>query len=246
MIERTTPPVAMAATRVGRNDLGEATAAIDDDVLVVLLRAAPEERQIRVQLSMIDTITLRGNELQISLRDGPRLTMVGKAASLLRDELAVRCRAIPELTRALRAFGSRRGHRSERASGPSEQQRFFAPLLNARRKAMNTDAPLLAMAAFDAPALGRAITLAVSAFSSERHAQNAPARRALEAELADLVEPLQDALALLHRAAADVEAARDDLPLWRAWASQLRATFEVADRVWLSLDAALDTTVRYS
>ena len=34
----------------------------------------------------------------------------------------------------------------------------------------------------------------------------------------------------------------DDLRLWRAWAGQLSATFEIADRVWLSLDVALDSS----
>jgi hypothetical protein len=32
----------------------------------------------------------------------------------------------------------------------------------------------------------------------------------------------------------------DDLKLWRLWAAQVRMTFEVADRVWMLLDAALD------
>jgi hypothetical protein len=32
------------------------------------------------------------------------------------------------------------------------------------------------------------------------------------------------------------------LKLWRVWTAQVRTTFEVADRVWGSLDAVLDTS----
>jgi hypothetical protein len=39
-----------------------------------------------------------------------------------------------------------------------------------------------------------------------------------------------------------VRTAPEDLRRWRRWAAGLRSTFETADRVWLSLDAALDAT----
>jgi hypothetical protein len=46
----------------------------------------------------------------------------------------------------------------------------------------------------------------------------------------------------LRDAARDASASSDDLKLWRAWARQLASTFEIADRVWLSLDTALDAS----
>jgi hypothetical protein len=97
------------------------------------------------------------------------------------------------------------------------------------------------MAAFDAVALAAAFEAELRAFATERYAAHAPAQRALEAELIDLAEPLQAALATLREAAQSATAAVDDLRLWREWARQLGATFEIADRVWLSLDMALDS-----
>jgi hypothetical protein len=57
-----------------------------------------------------------------------------------------------------------------------------------------------------------------------------------------LSEPLHAALDSLRVAAIAAAASDDDLRLWRAWAGQLSATFEIADRVWLSLDVALDSS----
>ena len=96
------------------------------------------------------------------------------------------------------------------------------------------------MAAFDAEALASAFEAQLRGFDAERYGEHAPARRALEAELIDLTEPLQAVLLDLREAAAKATAAADDLRLWREWARQLGATFETADRVWLSLDSALD------
>jgi hypothetical protein len=242
MLDRARLSFTVTSTRIGRTDLGQGNAVIEDDAIIVVVRAAADERPIRVPLSAIDAVMVDAGEVTLALRDGMRLTLGADTAAELRDELVARCRAIPELTRALRAFGSRRGHRSGRASGPSEQQRFFAPLLAARRDAVNSAVPDAAMAAFDPPALSRAVEQALKAFAVERHGENGPARRALEAELIDLTEPLQNALETLHRAAEEIGGATDDLRLWRAWSAQLRATFETADRVWMSLDAALDAT----
>ena len=58
----------------------------------------------------------------------------------------------------------------------------------------------------------------------------------------DLSEPLRLALDALRGAASEATSAADDLRLWRIWAMQLRDTFEAADRVWLTLDVALDAT----
>jgi hypothetical protein len=240
MHDRSRPPVVVSSTRIGRTDLGEGSAVIEDEALVVVVRGVTEERPFRVALAAIDDVGLEAKQLTIVLRDGTRLVLESASAADLRDDLAVQCRAIPELTRALRAFGSRRGQGSARASGPSEQQRFFAPLLDARRQAVAATSPAVAMAAFDGARLGEALVVALQSFASERHGDNGPARRALEAELVDLVEPLQAALESLKLAAADSDRAMEDLRVWRAWAAELRTTFEVADRVWLALDVALD------
>jgi hypothetical protein len=242
MIDRARGPVPLTATRVGPTDLGAATAAIDDEALTIVAPTAGDEAPLRVRLVNIDGVSSGAGQLSIALRDGTRLTLVCDAHLQLHDELLVRCRALPELTRTLRGFGSRRGSRGLRDNAHGDQRRFFAPLLDARRKAWGTREPASTIAAFDAASLAAAFETIIDSFATERHPENAPARRALTAELVDLSEPLRDALGALSGTAADATDATEDLRLWRAWATQLRATFEMADRVWLALDAALDAS----
>jgi hypothetical protein len=242
MIDHARGPVLLTATHVGRTDLGAATAAIDDEALTIIPNQSADETSVRVRLSNIDGVSSSQGELSIALHDGTRLTLTCDAPLELHDDLLVRCRALPELTRTLRGFGSRRGSRGLRRSAHSDQQRFFAPLLDARRKAWGTREPAATIAAFDAASLATAFEATIASFATERHGDNGPARRALTAELTDLSEPLRDALDALRGAASEASAATDDLRLWRLWALQLRATFETADRVWLALDAALDAS----
>jgi len=81
----------------------------------------------------------------------------------------------------------------------------------------------------------RLIYCALSGFG-----QNGPARRALEAELLDSTEPLQAALRALGERASEARDQADEIRAWRAWALSLRNVFEAADRVWVTLDDALD------
>ena len=240
MIDRARGPVPLTATRVGRIDLGAATAAVDDETLTIVAQTTGDDAPVRVRLSNIDGVVSSEGQLAIALRDGTRLTLICESHTELHDDLLFRCRALPELTRTLRGFGSRRGSRGVRNTAHGDQQRFFAPLLDARRKAWGTREPAATIAAFDATVLAATFETILDAFATERHGDNGPARRALTAELVDLSEPLRDALEALGAAADQATAAIDDLRLWRMWAARLRATFETADRVWLSLDAALD------
>jgi hypothetical protein len=130
--------------------------------------------------------------------------------------------------------------RGRRATAPTEQRKFFAPLLDARRLAGSSNAPVTVIAAFDCDALCQALAATLGEFVSERHAEEGPERRALEAELEEIAEPLMAAIQSLAQVGLGARAAVDDLTLWRGWAGQLRSTFEVADRVWIALDAALD------
>ena len=240
MIDRSRP-FTLTSTRIGRTDLGPGTAMLDDDAILLVLRSAADGRSVRVPLSAIDGIAVDNGALTLSLRDGGYLSLVTDTPSELRDALGTHCRAIPELTRALRALGSRRGLRSGRPAAADEQRQFFAPLLNARREALASTATL-AMSAFDPEPLERAIWCALQSFAAVRYGDNVSARRALEAELIDLAEPLRDVFEDLRASAAQVRIAPDDLRLWRIWRARVRATFETADRVWMSLDAALDAT----
>ncbi|HXT14498.1 MAG TPA: hypothetical protein VN706_02630 [Gemmatimonadaceae bacterium] len=230
----------LSALRIGRTDVGDAVLTIDDDTLVFAVHGDREARALRVTHASIDTLRQTATELALTLRDGTTIAI--DVLPELADELVGRCQTVPELTRTLRSFGSRRRGRratdveADRAS--LEQRRFFAPLLEARRGAMHARGAS-AIAAFDATAIAKALADTLNEFAAARYAQPGPARRALEAELEEIIEPLDGALTELARLSADAAATIDDLRLWRAWSVQLRNTFETADRVWIALDAAL-------
>jgi len=244
MTERTIAPVTVGAVRIGRTDLGEASVVLEDDALIVVVRSTSEEQPVRMGLGSIDFVTAASGETIIGLRDGTRVTFVTTEPSELAVHVLDRCRALPELTRTLRNLGSRRGSRARRQTSAADQRRFFAPLLDARRAATGTVAPGDAIAAFAAAALLESFTGALRDFAVQRHPEEGPHRRALEAELEELTEPLLASIRLLGETAAHASESIDDLRRWRAWAGQLRATFETADRVWVSLDVALDAVPR--
>jgi hypothetical protein len=231
------------AAHFGQISLGTTTVAFDEETLTIVASAA-DERSARVRLSNIDAVHVAENVLTIELQDGTHLRLHGDRLTELRTAVLDGCRMVPEVTRALRAFGSRRGQRGARATGADEQHRFFTPLLVARRAASAAITPAEVIAAFDAEALARAFNAALVRFAEERYRESPPARRALTAELTDLAEPLQATLDSLRDAERSAAADLEDLRSWREWAAAVRATFEIADRVWLTLDDALDAAQR--
>lgn len=229
----------LGGLRIGRTDIGEAVLTIDDDTLVFVVRADRDERALRVPLASIDTLRSDDAEIALTLRDGTTIHL--DATPGLLNEIVARCYAIPELTRTLRSFGSRRGRQiadAELERVTTNQRRFFSPLLEARRAAGHAHGAA-AISAFDAAALARSLDETLRTFAAERFAQSGPARRALEAELEEVSEPLVLALTTLARFGGEAAAASHDLRAWREWSTQLRATFESADRVWIALEAVL-------
>jgi hypothetical protein len=244
MSDHVREPTTITAMHVGRADLGAGSAFVEDDALIVVvtLKGSSNERPIRVPIALIDGVALRRgtHELILGLRDGTQIMLASPSASSLRDDLLGRCRSLPELTRALRTFGSRRGHRAMRATAGADQQRFFAPLLQARRMARTAATPVETIVAFDSDVLTSAYASTLQTFASERVAVAGASRRALEAELVDAAEPLMESFTALGSAATTARTALDDLRLWRAWSGELRSTFETADRVWIALDVVLE------
>ena len=149
---------------------------------------------------------------------------------------------LPELTLSLRSFGSRRGMRHGSVALPEDQDRFFAPLLDGRRRAAQAVSRPQVVAAFEPRRLTALVDATIRAFASARFAKRAPARRAFEAELFELVEPLRESLQVLR-------ALTEALPLgqgavvpdesWNDWLTQLRVVFHVADSSWPPLRDAL-------
>jgi hypothetical protein len=148
--------------------------------------------------------------------------------------------ALPEVTRALRAFGARRGRPG------SDHDRFFAPLLGPLRRARDhvvrgTERPWDAAAEVNAAAVAGDVRAALEALAAEHAGPRPPDRRALSAELDELAEPLFAALVALGESAAALAAAGDaERPAaWRAWGAALARAFAAADGVWASMLPAL-------
>ena len=239
--------VSVKATRIGEAELRGGTIVLEEDALIIVLPVNAEERPVRVPFATIDSIVVEGEDVVVALLDGVRIEILAESTpDDLCDNLLARCCALPEVTRALRAFGSRRRQRDRRGggAGAAEQQRFFAPLMEARRVAAKASVPHEVVAAFDAAAMTKAFEATLASFATARFGDYAPARRALEAELVDLAEPLHDALRMLDEAGTAARGAPRDLHAYRHWYGRLRDTFEAADRAWLALDAALDSATR--
>ena len=142
---------------------------------------------------------------------------------------------IPEFTRGLRTFGSRRdGARKSGASDAAAQTRFFAPLLQARRRLEEEGDLDRRLTAFAAPLLAERMTLVLAQLAAEYHPGSAPDRRALEAELLEAVAPLFEGLDLLKAADERYRSAADDrrFVAWRGWTRHVAAVFAAADRSW--------------
>jgi len=240
MSERLRKPVWAAAARAGGIDFGPVTLVLEDDALTVLPES-PAANAIRFTLAHVTAVNGASGTLDITLRDGRVASVACDDAESLRDELLARCRDLPELTRTLRAFGSRRRQHGSRDTAAAEQQQYFAPLLAARVEAIRGGNPTATVVAFDARRLGAELHRTLRTLVATRHPEPGAARRALEAELVDLSEPLDVALVALGEAARELQRDADDLRVWRTWSDRLVATFEIADRVWIALDAALDT-----
>ena len=154
---------------------------------------------------------------------------------------------LPELMLSLRSFGSRRGAPNESEPLDEEQARFFAPLLDGRRTAAEAVSRPQIVAAFDSQRLAELVDDAVREFAASRFATRASARRALEAELFEIVEPLRDALTMLARLAEAIPLGQDPLVAdehWMLWLAQLRVVFRVADTSWPPMRDVLASSPR--
>jgi hypothetical protein len=197
--------------------------------------------RMRWPVTWLDGVRHRGDELTLYLRDGDVIELTGPARlSAIADAIENDARALGELTRGLRSLGARR----RGAASGSEQSRFFAPLLKARRLAEKSRVgrgpdPL---AAFDGEALRVAIGSAVAELAHERYPTSAPDRRALEAELEECAEPLLEGMSSIIDTANAVRRGPDDSRLvhWRAWSREVRTLFERADRCWVAMAPVLE------
>ena len=129
-----------------------------------------------------------------------------------------------------------------------DQERFFAPLLAGRRGAAQAVSRPQVVAAFDARRMTAMIDATVRGFAADRFAKGAPALRAFEAELFEILEPLRESLHALRYLAESVpsgpESPERQYEQWARWLTQLRVVFRVADSSWPPLSIALGSSPR--
>ncbi len=216
----------------GRDVSGDALLALEDEGLVLAMSGG----RVAIPLVTLEGLEMAEGWLELYLERGDAVRVKGPAAlPQVAEAIVARVCALPELTRALRGLGSRRG-----APG-GEHDRFFAPLLAARRTAAGAASPRAVCAAFDARALTAGMVAGLRSLAAARYPDDAPERRALEAELMDGIEPLLARLAELERAEAALLTAdaAEQFTRWRRWSAALEAVFASADACWLELRAVL-------
>ncbi len=198
-----------------------------DDATLVL--AWQSEKAWRVPLDRIDGVALHDARLSIYTSVGDVLEVSGDdRVRTLSAQLLARACAMPELTRGLRSFGSLRG------SPGAAHDKWFGPLLTARRAVHGVTDALRQVALVDAGALGVAMTNAMAELAAVKAPGDAATQRAIEAVLEEESTELFAALARLALAADVLTGSALDTRLadWRRWVDALRAVFAAADEAW--------------
>ncbi|HEX5437905.1 MAG TPA: hypothetical protein VFW98_12145 [Gemmatimonadaceae bacterium] len=204
-------------------DVGQDDLVLDTTSGVVVMPYAKLEG-IHAHEHRLTLFLVTGDTIELSDFGSPALPAIAR-------DIARRACALPELTRSLRALGSRR------AVAPPEHDRFFEPLLEARRVAEGARALDDVLTAFDAGALRSNMTRRLAEFAAARYPDDAPERRALEAELLDGAEALFRAFDALGNSANAVRSTAEGerFAAWRQWTRVLTGVFEHADQCWLDL-----------
>ena len=223
----------------GREIAAEGIVVLDAEA-VRIERTQPSGPLAVFRLDVIEGVRHEAGQLVLFLEGGDVLELSGErgVGALARDVLSRAC-ALPEMTRALRALGA------SRTPSRDEHDRFFAPFLHARRRAEAAHDPESQVAAFDVAVLRARLDELARGVAAERYAEHPAARRALEAELIEVLEPLAAPLARVADAAARMRAEADEMRLaaWRRWAAELGSLFACADRCWREADALLERAV---
>jgi hypothetical protein len=208
---------------------------IADDALV-FTDAARRER-LRVPLDAVDGWRATRGHVALYLRDGDVLE-VDAPDDDVRHRLRLALDAVaraPEFARSLRALGG-----AAEADQPLHD-RWFGPLLHARRALEGVTDPLRQASLLDADTLGAVWTGTLMTLAAERTGGHPARTRALEAILEEATGPVREALARVALAADRLQGSAEDTRLadWRAWVGEVRQLFAAADAAWPGLVGAL-------
>ena len=226
-------PARLHGLHRGRDVSGEVELVVEEHGLRLAIAGGPV---LPVVWGALDGVQHAGTTLTLFLvgDDVLELEDVADGAALARTITERTCR-LGEMTLALRGLGS------ARANPGSDHQRFYGPLLAARRALEGARTPDAQLAAVDAEQLRHALRATLAAFAADRFAKVPADRRALEAELLDYADGLFAALERLAAARDTARTAPADARFawWREWASALRVVFAEHDRAWIAALPAL-------
>ncbi|MDQ6611512.1 MAG: hypothetical protein M3Y64_03685 [Gemmatimonadota bacterium] len=180
-------------------------------------------------IDALDGVMPGAAQLTLYLTSGDVLELIDN--ELLRTfatQLLERACTLPELTRGLRALGSQRG-----APGPAHDK-WFAPLLDARRAVAGVSDAVRQVALIDAARIAENMQRTITELAREQSPNHAAMERAIEAALLEESEATFVALARLALAADVLRESTLDTRLadWRRWVSVLREVFVAADQCW--------------
>ena len=219
----------------GREITRPARVSVEEQALVLAWHdAAPWQ----LAFDGLEGVQVSASVVTLYLRDHDVLELTGDDA--LRP-VALRlldkaCR-MPELTRGLRHLGAVRGSATLQAA----HDRWFAPLLAARRAVADVSDPARQVALMDAAKLSEAMSRVIDEIAATAAPADAAERRALEAALEEEAEALFAALTRARLAADAMSGGAEDTRLadWRRWVEAMHTVFAEADEAWLGVQDAL-------
>lgn len=221
-------------------------AHVDGDVRVrlhqrgVILAWHHSAIEWRLPFADLTGITISGDALELH-GAGSRLTLTSPHGlqPLLQSILERAC-SLPELARGARTVGSRRGA----AGDPATQARFFAPVLDARRRAELEASANGKVRALDGAVIAARVSGFLDELARSRFPTELPEQRALGAELEEYCEAFFAACESLSERAREFVDAPDErrLAAWREWVQAAAHVFAAADRAWAHVGAALTHT----
>ena len=183
----------------------------------------------QLELDGLDGVMSRADQLTLYLSSGDVLELTeNDALRILGARVLDRACTVPELTRGLRAMGSLRGTQG------AAHDRWFAPLLAARRAVAGVSDADRQVALVDAPTIAQQLHRVITELSREQAANHAAMQRAIEAALQEEGERVFSALDRLALAADVLRTSAMDTRLvdWRRWINALREVFVAADQSW--------------
>ena len=189
-----------------------------------------------LRLDVIAEVATEGDAVHVTRVSGPPLHLRTPRALELDAVLVEASCALPELTHALRALGSSRA-----GTNSLRQREFFAPLLEARRRAEDAVTRRDIVGAFAVPRLLRAMEGQLASLAGSYSDPRAAAQRAFAAHVEFSTEPLREAIAALEAASAGAESPPPDARIasWRTWQRSLANVFAVADLCWRALEGPI-------